>query len=102
MSEIAKARRLSRGTTRAVLVAATLSSLAACNLPGSLSSSSSCADSNKASAQSEQEIVIKFYHEAHPQEPKTGPVVANAILNVSYECNSQPSLELGSLGDFQP
>jgi predicted small lipoprotein YifL len=102
MSELAESRWLSCHTTRAAMVAATLSSLAACNLPGSLSSSSSCADFNKASAQSEQEIVIKLYHEAHPQDPKTGPAAANAIRNVSYECNSQPSRKLGDLGDFQP
>ena len=75
--------------------------LSACNVPGSLSESSSCADFNKASADDEQRIVVEMYHKAHPSEPRTGPGAANAVMNVSYECTSSPSRKLGDLGDFK-
>jgi hypothetical protein len=74
--------------------------LAGCALPGQLSASSSCNAFNKASAQAQQNIVVALYHKAHPEEPKLGPGAANAVLNVSYECQSSPTTKLGSLGDF--
>jgi hypothetical protein len=91
----------SRSVARLGLLGLLVLGLAACNVPGSLSASSSCADFNKASADDEQRIVVELYHKAHPSEPKSGPGAANAVMNVSYECNASPTRKLGDLGDFK-
>lgn len=67
---------------------------------GGLTSSSTCSDYIKASAQEEMQLVQDLYHQAHAAEPAAGMGAANAVMNVSYECGQSPSQKVGDLGDF--
>jgi hypothetical protein len=98
-------QRTTRAIRRRALICAApiagLLTLTGCNLAHQgLSASSTCADYLKASASDQVNVVTKLYHDAHPQEPAAGPGAANAVFNVSYECQQQPAVSVGSLGDF--